>query len=32
MEPKGRDFVGAGLLALVLLVGVLLIVLAAMPA
>jgi hypothetical protein len=31
MEPKRGDFVGAGLLALVLLVSVLLIVLAAMP-
>jgi hypothetical protein len=31
MEPKTRDFVGAGVLALVLLVAVLLLVLAAMP-
>jgi hypothetical protein len=32
MEPKTRDFVGAGVLALVLLAAVLLLVLAGMPA
>jgi hypothetical protein len=32
MEPKTRDFVGAGVLALVLLLGVLLLVWAAIPA
>ena len=32
MEPKTRDFVGAGVLALVLLVLVLLLVVAALPA
>jgi hypothetical protein len=31
MEPKTRDFVGAGVLVVVLLVAVLLLVLAAMP-
>jgi|WetSurMetagenome_2_1015567.scaffolds.fasta_scaffold322397_1 hypothetical protein len=31
MEPRTRDFVGAGLLALVLVVSVVLLVLAAMP-
>lgn len=32
MEPKSTDFIGAGVLALVLLIGVLLLVWAAIPA
>jgi hypothetical protein len=32
MEPKARDFIGAGVVALVLILGVLLLVLLAVPA